>query len=206
MVVLSTGTNLTFPGGVVIIQNSSFESNTAHVDNGGVINVGEFARVIVEGDGNVFEQNACGEDGAVFAATTNSLVLIEGGTFKGNNAGRVSPSSAFQTVVNAIIVGERRYTVQNTLARVYSCGPAFTGQIINQRRVRVLVVLLLLDVACFTGRKEGSCDQLDIVRPLHRTSQHLPILFKTILFYLFPLPRSEAPGPFLRYPQPVSCT
>lgn len=87
---LSSGTNLTVPGGIVIIQNSWFESNTAHFDNGGVMNLAEFAKATVAGDGNVFVGNTCGEDGAVVAATTDSSVDIEGGTFSRNNAGRVS--------------------------------------------------------------------------------------------------------------------
>ena len=61
----------------------------ADLDNGAVVNVGEYARVIVQGDGNVFEGNMCGVDGGVFASTSDSLVVVEGGTFKENGAGEV---------------------------------------------------------------------------------------------------------------------
>ena len=61
----------------------------ADADNGGVVNVGEYATVLVEADGNVFEGNECGESGGVFAATTETRVTIEGGTFKGNSCGEV---------------------------------------------------------------------------------------------------------------------
>lgn len=78
------------PGGTVIMLNSFFHSNFADNDNGGVVNVGRFARLTIEGDENVFEENACGLDGGVIASTTNSSVTIEGGAFKGNKCGLVS--------------------------------------------------------------------------------------------------------------------
>lgn len=91
MLALSDGDDWeTAPGAVVILRNSSFINNTANDDNGGVVNVGTFSLLAVEGDGNVFEQNVCGQDGGVVASTTDSLVTFEGGTFKGNMCGLVS--------------------------------------------------------------------------------------------------------------------
>lgn len=88
---LSSGNNLIDkPGAAVIMRNSSFEKNTAGLDNGAVANVEKFASILVEGDGNVFEGNKCGEDGGVFASTTNTMVTIEGGTVNGNSCDGVS--------------------------------------------------------------------------------------------------------------------
>lgn len=91
MLALSSGDDwIDDPGGIVIMRNSSFESNTAGFDNGGVANVGEYAKLTVEGDGNRFEANRCSQDGGVFASTTDSLVTFEGGTAKGNSCKGVS--------------------------------------------------------------------------------------------------------------------
>ena len=74
------------PGATAIIRDSTFQYNRAELNNGGVAYLGDFANVIVEGDDNVFEMNTCETDGAVFAATSNSLVTVEGGSFHNNCA------------------------------------------------------------------------------------------------------------------------
>ncbi|CAM9130909.1 unnamed protein product [Laminaria digitata] len=67
------------------MRNSSFESNRADRDSGGVVSMAEFSKVVVEGDGNVFRGNTCDGDGGVFAASTNSSITIEGGLFIDNS-------------------------------------------------------------------------------------------------------------------------
>ncbi|CAN0008375.1 unnamed protein product, partial [Scytosiphon promiscuus] len=74
------------PGGVVILRNSSFTDNRAHLDNAGVVNLGEFSSLTVEGDGNVFARNECGQSGAVIGATVDTSVVVEGGLFLDNVA------------------------------------------------------------------------------------------------------------------------
>lgn len=59
------------------------------MDNSGVVNLGEFASLLVEGHDNVFERNSCGQSGAVFGATTNTSVVVQGGLFVGNVAEEV---------------------------------------------------------------------------------------------------------------------
>lgn len=57
----------------------------------------EFAIVLVQGDGNVFVENTCGSDGAVFAVTGGAELTIESGKFSSNTAEvrvRVCPSPA----------------------------------------------------------------------------------------------------------------
>ncbi|CAN0356022.1 unnamed protein product, partial [Ectocarpus sp. 12 AP-2014] len=80
------GEDVDEPGPVVILRNSTFTDNWAHLDNAGVVNLGEYATLLVEGDGNVFGRNECGQNGAVFGATTDTAIVIEGGTFFGNEA------------------------------------------------------------------------------------------------------------------------
>ncbi|CAM9462085.1 unnamed protein product, partial [Ectocarpus sp. 12 AP-2014] len=80
------GDDVNEPGPVAILRNSTFTDNSAHLDNAGVVNLGEFATLLVEGDGNVFAGNECGQNGAVFGATTDTSIVIEGGTFFGNEA------------------------------------------------------------------------------------------------------------------------
>ena len=75
------------------MRNSTFTNNFAELDNGGVINLGEYASVLIEGDGNNFTGNICNIDGGVLAATTNTNVTVEGGWFEGNKAGEVSMES-----------------------------------------------------------------------------------------------------------------
>lgn len=95
MLALSSGEDWdTTPGAKVIMRNSTFFNNTANDDNGGVVNLEKFAILMVEGDGNVFEQNACGQDGGVVASTTDTVVTIEGGTFIENTCGEVSRGPA----------------------------------------------------------------------------------------------------------------
>ena len=90
MISLSCGEDRTEePGATAILINSKFESNTAHLGNAGVVYLGEFSALIVAGDGNVFTGNTCGENGAVFGGTTNSIITVEGGVFKKNVAGAV---------------------------------------------------------------------------------------------------------------------
>lgn len=102
VLVLSSGDDwVEDPGAVVIMRNSAFESNTAGLDNAGVANVGEFASITVAGDGNLFKGNTCGEDGGVFASTTDTLVTVEGGTFEGNACEGVSRESSSHAVRGA---------------------------------------------------------------------------------------------------------
>lgn len=83
---LSSGSDWsTNPGPTVILRNSTFRDNTADLEDGGVAYLGDFVNVTVQGDGNVFERNTCGSDGAVFAVTTDALLTIEGGFFSSNN-------------------------------------------------------------------------------------------------------------------------
>lgn len=74
------------PGATLILQNSTFQSNTAEFNDGGVVYLGPFATVIVGGDGNVFEGNTCGGDGAVVAASADAMLTVEGGLFLNNRA------------------------------------------------------------------------------------------------------------------------
>ncbi|CAN0005479.1 unnamed protein product [Ectocarpus fasciculatus] len=74
------------PGAVVILRNSTFTNNLADLDNAGVVNLGEYATLLVEGDGNVFAGNECGQNGGVIGATVDTVVVIEGGSFYGNEA------------------------------------------------------------------------------------------------------------------------
>lgn len=91
VLVLSSGDDwIDEPGAMVTLRNSSFRWNEADLDNGAVANVEKFALLTVEGDGNVFEKNACGADGGVIASTTDSLVIIQGGTFTRNTCLMVS--------------------------------------------------------------------------------------------------------------------
>lgn len=93
MLALSSGEEQ-LPGALVIMRNSYFLNNTAGSDNGGVVNVEKLSNLSIEGDGNVFERNLCGQDGGVLALTSSTVVTIEGGTFKENGCGEVSCVSA----------------------------------------------------------------------------------------------------------------
>ena len=72
------------------MRNSTFRNNTAKIDSGGVAYVGEFSNATVEGDGNVFEENACGANGGVFASSGGSSLVINAGTFNANLCEEVS--------------------------------------------------------------------------------------------------------------------
>lgn len=74
------------PGAMAIFENSTFMSNRALADNGGVVNMGEFTTVNISGHENVFAFNECEGDGAVLAATRSTRVTVEGGVFYGNIA------------------------------------------------------------------------------------------------------------------------
>lgn len=90
---LSSGDDWTTrPGATVVLRNSTFESNTADLGNAGVVSLDKFTTLVVAGEGNVFEGNVCGEDGAVFAGTTDSHIVVEGGEFKDNVADSVGVS------------------------------------------------------------------------------------------------------------------
>ena len=78
-------------GPVTILRNSTFMSNEASLDNGGVINVGTYGLLFVEGGDNVFASNRVDESGGVIAATTDTTVVIEGGEFHDNEAYKVRP-------------------------------------------------------------------------------------------------------------------
>lgn len=71
------------------MRNSTFDSNKADLGNAGVVYLGEFSFLLVEGDGNVFEGNTCGVHGAVFGGTTNTNITVEGGVFSDNAADKV---------------------------------------------------------------------------------------------------------------------
>lgn len=83
------------PGATLIFRNSTFTANLADLDNGGVVNVGEFCTVRILGENNNFTENKCGVDGGVGSATSNSRIVIEGGTFANNQAGEVSSLVVF---------------------------------------------------------------------------------------------------------------
>ena len=90
MISLSCGEDRTEePGATAILINSKFESNTAHLGNAGVVYLGEFSALIVAGDENVFAWNTCGKEGAVFGGTTDTIITVEGGVFKNNEADEV---------------------------------------------------------------------------------------------------------------------
>ena len=83
------------PGPTVILWNSTFESNRADLGNAGVVYLGDFSALIVAGDGNVFSNNTCGEEGAVFGGTTNTNITVEGGVFRNNTAEAVGSYVSF---------------------------------------------------------------------------------------------------------------
>ena len=90
MVTLSSGYEWTFePGAALVLRNSTFTDNLAHLDNSGVVNLGEYSSVVVEGDGNVFARNVCGGYGAVFGAAADARLVVEGGEFYENEASDV---------------------------------------------------------------------------------------------------------------------
>lgn len=77
---------------VAILRNSTFMHNQASLNNAGVANVGEYGLLLVEGDDNVFAFNQASESGGgVFAATTGTTIVIEGGEFHDNEADNVRP-------------------------------------------------------------------------------------------------------------------
>ena len=80
--VLSSGANIT-------IRNSTFVGNTAQLDAAGAIYLNENTEAHFEGDHNIFTGNKCNVNGGVLAATDNTLVTVEGGIFKNNEAGEV---------------------------------------------------------------------------------------------------------------------
>ena len=105
VITLSSGEDWeNIPGPTVILRNSTFESNTADLGNAGVVYLGEFSSLIVAGDGNVFSDNTCGEEGGVLGGTTNTNITVEGGVFKNNVAQAVGGCvSFFKTVLFCII-------------------------------------------------------------------------------------------------------
>lgn len=82
----------------VIIRNSSFEANREEREGGVVMHLDDFTHVAVEGDEKFFEANSYNADGAVVAATTNTLLRIQGGTFRQNTA-KVGPFSDRYTYI-----------------------------------------------------------------------------------------------------------
>lgn len=94
----------------VHLRNSTFQNNTAKTDYGGVVYLMEFATLVVQGDGNVFMENTCESNGAVFAVTDGAELTIEGGNFSSNTAKvRVpvcpapTPTSGYIVAVNACV-------------------------------------------------------------------------------------------------------
>ena len=75
--------------GFAFLRSSTFRNNTAIADNGGVVNLAENASVSVQGDGNLFEGNKATQDGAVFAATTSTVIDVDGGEFVDNQSDSV---------------------------------------------------------------------------------------------------------------------
>ena len=73
-------------GPVAILRNSTFMYNQASLDNGGVVNVGSYGLLLVAGDDSVFAFNQVTRSGGVFAATTDTTIVIEGGEFHDNAA------------------------------------------------------------------------------------------------------------------------
>ena len=86
-VILNGGDSWDDPGAIITIRNSTFLENSALLDSGGAIYVGKYAEAHFEGDTNNFTKNVCELDGGVLAASTNSLVTVEGGLFNSNEAG-----------------------------------------------------------------------------------------------------------------------
>lgn len=87
---LSGGDSWEEPGATVIVRNSTFEDNSSGGDDGGVIYCSDFSTTNIMGDDNTFAENSGGINGGVLAATSDSNITIEGGTFHGNFAGEVS--------------------------------------------------------------------------------------------------------------------
>eukprot|EP00752_Nemacystus_decipiens_P007772 g6941.t1 len=73
-------------GAVVVLRSSTFKLNQASLDNGGVVNVGSYGLLLVEGLDNVFSSNWVSESGGVFAATTDTRIILDGGEFSDNEA------------------------------------------------------------------------------------------------------------------------
>lgn len=76
-------------GADVILRNSTFMYNRAGLDNGGVVNVGSYGLLVVEGDDNVFAFNHAYDSGGLFAATSDTWIVVEGGEFLDNEAQQV---------------------------------------------------------------------------------------------------------------------
>lgn len=68
------------------LRNSKFDSNAADGNNAGVVSMGEYTTLVVAGVENLFQNNTCGGDGAVFGGTTSTNITVEGGVFEGNFA------------------------------------------------------------------------------------------------------------------------
>ena len=88
MIALSSGKEGRL-GPTVILKNSTFESNRADLGEAGVVYLGEHSSVIVAGDGNVFVNNRCNDNGAVLGGTHNTSITVEGGVFRNNVADEV---------------------------------------------------------------------------------------------------------------------
>lgn len=71
------------------MRNSNVTGNVADADSAGAIYIGKYAVARIEGNGNNFTGNTCGDTGGVLAATTNTNVTVEGGWFQGNGADEV---------------------------------------------------------------------------------------------------------------------
>ena len=87
------------PGPTVILRNSTFESNRADLGEAGVVYLGEHSSVIVAGDGNVFVNNRCNDNGAVLGGTHNTSITVEGGVFRNNVADEVGGYVSFVKTV-----------------------------------------------------------------------------------------------------------
>lgn len=92
-ITLSAGDNWTEPGAAAVLRSSTFRGNDATVDKGGVVYLGNFVNVTVQGEGNVFKENTCGTDGAVFAVSADAIITVEDGIFS-NNTGKVRALTA----------------------------------------------------------------------------------------------------------------
>ncbi|CAM9574874.1 unnamed protein product, partial [Ectocarpus sp. 12 AP-2014] len=84
------------PGAVLVVQDSSFVSNTALLNNAGGVTMNKFTNTTIVGQGNVFYGNRCAQGGAAIGADYNSIITVEGGTFIGNEADMETEEEVWQ--------------------------------------------------------------------------------------------------------------
>lgn len=79
-------------GATTILRNSTFMYNRVGEGNGGVVSLGDYAFLLMEGDRNVFAYNEVSASGAVFAGVEGSRATVEGGDFYGNTGEKARTS------------------------------------------------------------------------------------------------------------------